>query len=75
MGNGIVHDFSPSARKTQRICRSRWNHVWDNLRAISTLRGVFPLFGFAFLSLPRGASLYCFDNSAGERFSFVVGVK
>ena len=33
MGNGIVHDFSPSARKTQRICLSRWTHVWDNLRA------------------------------------------
>jgi hypothetical protein len=39
------------------------------------LRGVFLLFGFMFPSLPRGASLYRFDDSASQRFSFVVGVK
>jgi hypothetical protein len=41
----------------------------------SRSRGVFLLFSFTFPSLPRGASLYRFDDSASQRFSFVVGVK
>jgi hypothetical protein len=46
-------------------------------RRLPTARssGVFLPFGFMFPNLPRGASLYRFDDSASQRFWFVVGVK